>query len=461
MDAKLEAGKAATSGTLGSIARRTPHGRPGRRPAKNPDGAFGAEALLKTVKKRFSFINESFNKLPDPRDASRILYSASSLLWTLTLGFLNRCGSRNAMDADRNDPAYAHTVMSMSGQDWWPEGEPLTTPCTGTACAFLEHVEPLALEAILLQTGRKLIRSKALDWARLNGYFVIALDGTKQENCRAGKLVDGKSRRMVLEAKLIGPDGLAIGMLCEPMDQYDDERSKHDCEIRACKRLLPRLKAAFPKLPICIVGDALYACEWLFNLCEEFGWKHILTFKEGSFPAVAEEAQAQLALQKDNQATLMQQNDSIRLQWLQNVWFTKRGLQIVYCTQKGESPYDGAFVTNFEVAQAQTAEAVAVWGRHRWSIESAFHVQKHGGFGLEHTFCTSDRQAANMHLLMLLAHLLWQVVYLGLLRRIYCGCRKLTQKKLAKLIQRAMHVLGAPPGGPSGEREFQLRFSSA
>ncbi len=374
------------------------------------------------------------------------------------LGFLNRCNSRNAMDSDRNDEAYARTVMALSGQDWWPEGESLSTPCTGTACGFLKHVSPTHLEELLVRIVRTLVRGKLLDWARFNGCFVIAVDGTKQENCRAGHVVDGKSRRMVLEAKLIGPNGLALALLSEPVDQYDDERGKHDCELRAFGRISIRLKAAFPKLPICIVGDAIYANETVFDICEGYGWKYILTFKKGSHPAVAAEAELLLKLDKENRTTIDSADGQIRLRWLQDVQFPSRDLQIVYCRETGKHPYDGAFVTNLKVDEADAAQAVAMWGRRRWNIESVFNVQKNGGFGLEHTFCTSDKQSANMHLLMLLAHLLWQVNYLGILRRLYNGCRKLTQKALAKLIQRAMHVLGPTVGG---RRQFQLRFSSA
>ena len=406
---------------------------------------------------RFAFINEVFGNIKDGRSASRILYSASTLCWTPTLGFLNRCDSRNAMDSDRNDVSYSRTVMALSGQDWWPEGEVLTTPCTGTVCGFLEHVEPATLESILPRVVYSLIRGKELDWARFNGYFVIAVDGTKQENCRAGHVVDGKTRRMVLEAKLIGPNGLALPILAEPMDQYDDERGKHDCELRAVKRLAPRLKAMFPKLRFCIVGDALYACEPVFEICESYGWKYILTFKEGSHPAVATDAESLLKVEKDNKALIDSEGGQISLEWLQSVQFPSRELQIVYCKETGKTPYSGAFVTNFGVADAEAAHAVSMWGRRRWNIESVFNVEKHGGFGLEHTFCTSDKQSANMHLLMLLAHLLWQVAYLGILRQLYAGCRKLAQKALAKLIQRALHALGPPSVG----RQFQMHFSTA
>ena len=114
MDAKLEAGEAAPSGAFGTLARRGARKRPGRRPAKNPEAPLGAEALVQTIHRHFAFVNEMFNGVGDPRCPSRILYSPATLLWTATLGFMNRCGSRNAMDADRNDEGYALTVADLS-----------------------------------------------------------------------------------------------------------------------------------------------------------------------------------------------------------------------------------------------------------------------------------------------------------------------------------------------------------
>lgn len=50
-----------------------------------------------------------------------------------------------------------------------------------------------------------------------------------------------------------------------------------------------RLKKEYPRLQICILGDSLYACNRVFELCEKFRWKYILRFKEGSIPSIAKE----------------------------------------------------------------------------------------------------------------------------------------------------------------------------
>ena len=413
--------------------------------------------LLGLVLERFPFINVVFTSIHDPRDRERILYSVSTLLWTLVLGFFTRSGSRNRMDADRNDEFYAKLIMDFSRQDTWPADSPLTTACSETACGFLENVEPAILEALLVKIVQHLIQAKELDWARFKGYFFIAVDGTKQENCRAGHMVDGKSRRMVLEAKLIGPGGFCLPLFTEPMDQYDDERGKHDCEQRAFNRLAPRIKAAFPKLPICLLGDALYANETVFDICERNGWKYILVFKETSHPAVAVEVESLIALQSENTVSVSDTNSTTSLKWAEAVPFPKRNLTVLCCRETGKTPYDGKWATNFEIVNGEDALHISEYGRRRWNIESSFHVQKHGGFGLEHTFCTSDKQAANMHLLMQLAHLLWQVLYGGILRRIFRKCRKLPQMTLVSLIRNAMHHFDVT----RPVARFQLRFSSA
>jgi len=65
-----------------------------------------------------------------------------------------------------------------------------------------------------------------------------------------------------------------------------------DCERKAAKRLMERLKKEFPRLPICLCGESLYACEPFFEQCERNGWKYLLNFEEGSIPSIVTEYKA-------------------------------------------------------------------------------------------------------------------------------------------------------------------------
>ncbi|HEY5557439.1 hypothetical protein [Acetobacterium sp.] len=47
---------------------------------------------------------------------------------------------------------------------------------------------------------------------------------------------------------------------------------KQDCERKAFKRLAEKIKESYPRLPICILDDSLYACAPIIQICEENKW---------------------------------------------------------------------------------------------------------------------------------------------------------------------------------------------
>ena len=53
------------------------------------------------------------------------------------------------------------------------------------------------------------------------------------------------------------------------LQEYD----KQDCELKAAKRLLGRLKDEFGRLRLIILLDGLYLCEDILNICRANGWK--------------------------------------------------------------------------------------------------------------------------------------------------------------------------------------------
>ena len=119
--------------------------------------------------------------------------------------------------------------------------------------------------------------------------------------------------------------------------------------------------------------------------------------------------------------------------------------------------YFGAFATSFEVADAKRALEVAAWGRRRWNVEGGFRVEKHGGFGLEHTFCNDDTAGRNYHVLMQIAYALWQVFDTGVLSRLSEGCRKPTQEMWAKMLFLALLVFGLASVPKVAPRAFRMR----
>ena len=72
----------------------------------------------------------------------------------------------------------------------------------------------------------------------------------------------------MLEAKLVLHPGILVSIMMEFVENSGrGEMEKQDGERKVCWRLMERLKKEFPKLPVCISADSLYACERFFREC--------------------------------------------------------------------------------------------------------------------------------------------------------------------------------------------------
>jgi hypothetical protein len=155
-----------------------------------------------------------------------------------------------------------------------------------------------------------LIRKKVLDRYRLLGfYFTISIDGTGRlvfperhcPNCLT-RTRNGQTTyyHPVLEAKLITPIGFAFSIMTEFIENPGPKPTKQDCELKAFYRLAKRLKQRFPRLPICLLLDGLFAGGPTFALCEEYRWKYLVVLQEGDLSSVHEEFEALLPLAPEN-----------------------------------------------------------------------------------------------------------------------------------------------------------------
>ena len=358
------------------------------------------------------------------------------------------------MDGDRNSGNYAESILRLSGQDLmsWPKGARLSSPCTETVCNLLKHGGTNRIQRANLDYVAHLLHNKTLECAKFRGYYCLAVDATKEESVWARGIGKTGEVRYQLEAKLIAPNGMALSVRSETVRQYSSKKGKQDCEIKAFRRLAARIRRSFPRLPICVVGDALYACGPVMEACRRYGWKFILTFKEGRSPEAYANACFSMACSKDQVGDLIVRGKCERrikaglVAWTSGIRFSGQqesdSFHVVACEEMGGGGYRGMFATDFDMTDAGIASEVVAWGRRRWNIENNFKVEKHDGNGLEHMFCGHWRCSRNLYLLMQVANNLWQIYNLCVLPKVSEGCRKMTQVKWVELLRRTFHVIG-------------------
>jgi hypothetical protein len=66
--------------------------------------------------------------------------------------------------------------------------------------------------------------------------------------------------------------------------------------LRLENRVAGRLKQRFPRLPICLLLNGLFAGGPTFTHCEQSGWPYLITLQEGDLSSLQREFEALLAL---------------------------------------------------------------------------------------------------------------------------------------------------------------------
>lgn len=374
------------------------------------------EVLHKTVGHFFPKLRHWLDTLPDPREASRITYPLRSLIWAGLLMFLFHLSARRRLRYDLNGDGALANLNDLA------QTELLTLPHPDTLAYLLEHLSPEGLDRLRRRMVRRLLRKRCLERFRLfDRYYLVAIDATGYlsfrkphcDRCLRETLFHGVTLyyHPALEAKLVCANGLAISLGTEFV-QNTDGQDRQDCELKAFYRFLPRLRAAFPQLPICLLLDGLYPNQHVLSLVKKYRCQWIITFKEGSLPESYSEFEALHPLVAHQQT---ETTDGAVHRWVNDLTHGDHRFHGFECRETRPNGKLTRFLwaTSFPVT-ASNVKTLSQGGRLRWKIENeGFNTQKHGGYRLEHAYSENWQAAQNFYLLIQLAHLLHQLMAKG------------------------------------------------
>ena len=406
------------------------------------------ETFFKTMRHFYPKFVKWLGKIPDPRFAQMITYQLELLVLLGIFLFLFKLGGRRNIHFRLTGPELKGNLTKWLAMEGVEQKE-IDRLAHGDTLEYLaKRVDPKCFSIIITGMINRLIRMRALEKFRLfNRDYLIAIDSTWEltfklphcEHCLRRKVGTDKSGQPVyiyyhpvLEAKLVTANGLAFSIATEFIENVelneDDsfEKQKQDCELKAFYRLAPKIKAAFPQLNICLVLDGLYAAKPVFDICEKFHWKYIVTFKEGSMPAVFQEFETLKKLAPEDAAYVEKKGIIQRYRWVNRIDYEGYGLNVLECKETKECGSQTRFVwlTNYVIGGLRNYEEIAKGGRCRWKIENqGFNTQKNGGYELEHAYSLNNTALKNYYFLLQIAHILNQLMEKG----------SLLNKKLLKL----------------------------
>jgi len=363
--------------------------------------------------------------LNDPR--KRRAYSIEEILIGGASMFLFKLGSRNSINNKRREEAFEANYRECFG---------LRLPHQDTVADVLCQIDPDELEHVKMELMSSQFEQKWLRKYRLlDEYYTIAVDATGVvsfthphcEHCLTKMSKNGKTTyfHYVLEAKLVTSAGYSLSLASEWVENPTVKFNKQDCELKAFSRLAAKLKKSYPRLPVCILGDGLYANSTVFNICENNGWKYLIVLQDDQLRSVQDEVDIIRMKKpaKDNYVVKngWRINSEYRfhtdisykhhiVHWLECVESRKRDVMPGQKSEK-ETTSKFEYVTNIKPSN-KTVTALCSHGRLRWKVENeGFNSQKNGGYELEHKyFRKSYRGLKNCYALLQIAHFINQLV---------------------------------------------------
>lgn len=394
---------------------------------------------------------DKFSELTDIRNKSYITYDMKTICVTRLFGLL--CGltsmtsitdNFNTDDAINNFSDICNTKLSEL-----PYWETIQDVFININISELRNIQKYIVKA--------LIRSKMFDRYKFNKAFQLIFDGTGlsshdynlNDNCLTRKSKDGKISyyKYVLECKLVvGSIVISLDSEFIENERMINENEKQDCEVKAFKRMIKRIKKNYPKYKFIITGDGLYATTPIINICEKYHWFYIFNLKPERLKNINETFEDNINYH--NEVNIKNYFLSSNIEFNGNLINVFKYIE----TNKNKETIF-RYISNIKISNSNIKEVVKL-GRKRWKIENeGFYMQKHRTFNISHMNSRNDNAMKCHYFFIQFAHTIRQLLEKGSIPT------KLLNLKIKEVSAYILKSLTSTHSDLNNlETNFQLRF---
>ena len=390
--------------------------------------------FIKIQSHYFPRLIEDMRAVLDARNQSYITYEIEVILYVMILKNACSIESMKEMTDAFNMAECAKNIFKILGL---PERDYLPHYVTINEClAKLENAE---LEKLRKKMIYNMIRKKRFDDARfLGSHWLVIVDATQLfcfderhcEHCLKKTVNKGKPEEktyyyhQVLEAKIVFGDDIIFSIATEFIENPKENPTKQDCELKSFVRLAASLKKMFPRLPICLLADSLYACETVFEICRANNWEFLIRFKDGSIPNLAVEFHTIVDMGEGEGTVAYVEHEYKRkpnvlekhkMKWVNDLEYKGSAVAVMELEieRKGKLWKKFKWVSSQKIT-VRSAAAFAETGRKRWMIENeAFNIQKNYRYIITHANSLNYNAMKNHYLLTQIADILLQLYETG------------------------------------------------
>ena len=386
--------------------------------------------FLKIQAHYFPDLIEDIKKVMDERNQSYVTYEIEVIIFVMILKNICSIESMQEMNESFNEDTCVKNIYRVLGLE---EKDYLPHYVTINEC--LSKLDNKELEKIRKKMIYGIIRKRSFEYGKFLGEkWLVIVDATQLfsfrerhcEHCLTKTLHKGTPEEktiyyhQVLEAKLVLGDDMIISLATEFIENPKENASKQDCELTSFTRLAETLKKQYPRLPICLLADSLYANNTVFQICRKNKWDYLIRYKEGSIPSIMEEYREIVSMGEMEESIIETEEtyrrkpnlkQRLQIRWVNALEYMKHPIHILELKieRAGKLYKEFRWLSSMEI-KASIAEEMVETGRKRWLIENeGFNIQKNHRYVITHANSLNYNAMKNHYLITQIADILMQM----------------------------------------------------
>lgn len=379
-----------------------------------------------TPRKHLSFkalingFKDAFHGYVDTRRDKSIMYSALDTALSGLACMFYKSGNMVNYQKRMEEQCHRNNLQTQFGV--------CNTPKDSQMRSIISSIPSATFSPIFKTYLGRLQRSKEIVSWQFQQKYLAAIDATESYSsdnihcpkCLTQKKSNGSVRysHKVLQPIICHPGKKHILPLMPEEIRNTDGEEKQDCEINAAYRLLPKIRAAHPRMSFIWLADSLYATAPFIQSLMDAGEHYIFRVKQGDhkklFEALETAPYESLKVQGESKNTRIAHRwyKDIPLNGSTNIKVTVIRAFAITTDKEGKqsSTTIGVWATNLEVNEGSIV-GVTKAARARWKVENeCFNALKNQGYALTHNWGHVNGECFNFYILIILAFYIHQIL---------------------------------------------------
>ena len=387
------------------------------------------EVFSKTIFHYVPEILKYIDEIREPRKRNN--YSMRYLIMSEMLMFLSEGKSQRFTETAYRDNKYLENIGKIIKEELRkiPDAEIYTN--------VFSKVEKEEIEKFQYKINYQMIRNKIYEGSKILGKYNLVLDATRFQKAHyeiseewLKETKDGNTTwyLSMLELKLVA-NNMAISLMNEMIKNEDKKKEneteeeiknksieelKQDCELNASKRMLPRFRKIYPRLPVRLIADSLYPSIGLIELCEKENLEYIFVLKDKRIPTLLAEFLTLVSMSEGNREIKETKEQIVLTLWENDIDYKGKKINVIRQITKDKETGKYSkwmWITNREITRNNLYKIIYCAKLRDYIENQGFREQKiTSGIDLEHVYSKDIKAIKVIYTIIQITHLILQII---------------------------------------------------